>query len=422
MLDKCGISFYDDVFVSCEYDTGKTGNLFEILKKELQGKTCIHIGDDIVADIECADRHGIEHVHINSGLELLEAVGYFGMWDYMDSLADRIKIGMFVSKIFNSPFQFETAERRISIGNTYDLGYLLFAPIITDFTIWFERQVKSYGLENVWFCARDGYLIKRLYDKLVGGNDSTYFLTSRTAAIRAGIMNRQDIEYVTDMKFSGTVSEQLSERFGINASGDGGNIYDYMDEILEKSEICRKNYRVYIESLNTTSGGIAFFDFVAKGTSQMYIGRLVENHVKGFYFLQLEPEYMNDKGLDIIPFYTTEETDNSVIFDNYYILETILTSPMPSVLEFDEKGNPCYADETRRVEDIRCFQNVQDGITDYFNDFLNICPRSVLNIDKRLDEVFLLLIHGISILDTGFMRLKVEDPFFNRMTDIADLI
>lgn len=64
----------------------------------------------------------------------------------------------------------------------------------------------------------------------------------------------------------------------------------------------------------------------------------------------------------------------------------------------------------------------QNGILDYFKTYLKLCPGAGVNVDKRLDELFLSLIHGIAILDKDFIGLKVEDPFFNRMTDIADLI
>ena len=65
---------------------------------------------------------------------------------------------------------------------------------------------------------------------------------------------------------------------------------------------------------------------------------------------------------------------------------------------------------------------MQDGITDYFRSYIQICPASEINVDKRLDEIFLELIHKFKILDKDFLNLKVEDPFFNRMTDITDLI
>ena len=64
-------------------------------------------------------------------------------------------------------------------------------------------------------------------------------------------------------------------------------------------------------------GDVAFFDFVAKGTSQMYIQRLVDRHLKGIYFMQLEGEYMQGKELDILPFYNIQETDTSEIYEDY---------------------------------------------------------------------------------------------------------
>ncbi len=429
MLEKCGIGFWGDIFASCEYKTAKTEALFEKLKERTGGKKILHIGDDSAADIESAKRHGIAACQICSGTDLLEMTGYLGLWDSMEGISNRIKIGMFAAKLFNSPFQFEANEQKIAIKTAFDLGYLLFAPIISDFVIWFEEQVQKYGLSNVWLCARDGYLIKKMYDTMRGDSSSVYFLTSRTAAIRAGVENEEDIKYVGGMKFSGTVEKELEERFGIDVKQNtgeerktAGSIVDYAPVILQRAGENRKNYHTYMAGLPILGGDIAFFDFVAKGTSQMYMQRLVENHLKGLYFLQLEREYMRDKGLDIVPFYDKEETEDSEIYENYYILETMLTSPMPSVREFDEKGEPCYARETRTKEDIQCVLEAQDGIFDYFETYLKLCPEKAVEIDRKMDERFLALVHSFDVLDKNFAGLQVEDPFFNRMTGVSDLI
>ncbi len=429
LLEKCNIKFYEDVFASCEYKTAKTEELFERVKDKISGKKCIHIGDDLTADIESAKKHGFSACRICSGIDLLEMVGYLGLWNNMEGLSNRIKVGMFVSKVFNSPFQFENEGQKISVKSAHDIGYLLFAPIISDFVIWFEEQVQKYGISNVWLCARDGYLIKKMYDELHGDKSSVYFLTSRTAAIRAGIENEDDIKYVGEMKFGGTVEEELQERFGISVQAGtapedmkAGSLMDYSSMILSKAAVNRRNYHKYMEGLHIKEGDIAFFDFVAKGTSQMYIQKLVDNHLKGLYFLQLEREYMQDKGLDILSFYDKEETEGSEIYENYYILETMLTSPMPSIKEFDEQGKPCYANETRKKEDIICMQEAQEGILDYFMTYMKLCSKSEARINRKIDEIFLTLIHGIDVLDRNFIGLKVEDPFFNRMTDVADLI
>lgn len=434
ILEKCRITSYTDILASSDYKTGKTQQLFSILKDMEKGKNYLHIGDDSVADIENAAKCGIETCRLYSGSDLLDSLGGLGLTEYVDTLSERLNVGMFISEIFNNPFQFETEDKHIRITDSYNIGYLLCAPMICDFVLWFHRMIKERSMQNVWLSARDGYLIKKLYAYLLDSyhqeDDSVYFLTSRVAAIRAGIQTKEDIWYVDEMKFSGTLEENLRKRFGIDAesvssekiSEQESGLLKYKEAILERAEKEKKQYGRYIESLQIKEGNIAFFDFVAKGTSQMFLQRLLDNHLIGLYFLQLEPEFMSDKELEIDSFYSKEEMASSAIFENYYILETILTAPHPSVQGFSEAGEVVYAEETRKPEDIICFQRVQDGIFDHFKTYLRLCPQRERIENKKLGEAFLKLLHGISITDKDFLNLIVEDPFFNRMTNITDVL
>lgn len=420
--DKFGI-VVTDIFASCEYGTSKTQKLYSYLKECIENKTCLHIGDDSVADVDYAAKFGLDTFKIYSGMELLESVGYMGMWGQVETLADRIKLGMFIAKLFNTPFQFESSEKKISVLTAYDIGYLFAAPVITDFVIWFDKMVQKYQIPNVWMGARDGYLLKKLYDYLKGQEDSVYFLTSRTAAIRAGMENEEDIQYVADMNFAGSLKEQLAARYGIEAEMvDGESLTDFKVEILKRSALLRENYQRYIKGLEKKDGSIAFFDFVAKGTTQMYSAKLVEQSIKGLYFLQLEEAYMKKYNLDIEAFYTANEKNGSTIFEDYYILETILTSPDPTVNEFDVDGHPVFAKETRSRGDLACVLEEQRGIYEYFSAFLKLCP-DVSNVEnKKLDELLLGLLHKLEVTDSKFLNMKVEDPFFNRNTEVVDLL
>lgn len=154
----------------------------------------------------------------------------------------------------------------------------------------------------------------------------------------------------------------------------------------------------------------------------MFLGRLFKNHLKGFYFLQLKDEYIKKKRLNVETFYSVNEVNDSAIFENYYILETVLTSPAPSVKEINVSGIPVYEEETRTAENISCVQRVQDGISEYFKNYLELCPRNLIKVNKKLNEIMLTLLHGVFILDDDFLNLKVEDPFFNRVTNVTDLI
>ena len=250
-------------------------------------------------------------------------------------------------------------------------------------------------------------------------------MTSRMAAIRAGVKSVEDIAYIDEMKFSGTLKEQMQERFGItiqDSKEDKTSILDYAEEILSAAEVKRNNYLKYMQTLNQKEGTIALFDFVAKGTCQMFVEKILNKRLEGLYFLRLEEDNPKTSELKIKTFYQAEEKAESVIFDNYYILETMLTAPMPSVLEFDENGKPCFAVETRDAEGIECFGQAQEGIREFFQRYIDICPITKRSMNKKLDEIMLSLVQKIVIRDNAFLNLTVEDPFFNRMTDITDLM
>ncbi len=335
--------------------------------------------------------------------------------------SDKIKRDLFLKRIKKMNIK----GGKCQINDVSDIGYLLCAPLITDFTLWLYQNIKYEEIKNIWFSARDGFLIKKLFAILDPSMNTTYFLTSRCAAIRAGIQTNDDINYVDSMKYSGSLKENIKTRFGIDISEEtveGVGMLKYKDSLLKKSAESRKGYQEYMKTLDLAQGNVALFDFVAKGTIQYFVGKLLPNRIKGFYFLQLEPDFMKSKNLDIASFYSEEEKNGSAIFDNYYILETILTSPDPSAIDFDESGKPVYAEETRKKDEIECFGKIQEGIIEYFKDYIEVTKEDERTINKLYDEEFLRLIYNVKITDEIFLGLTIEDPFFGRMTDIKDVI
>lgn len=414
---RCSV---DQILVSSEYGTSKTQSLFGVLNSLYPDETILHIGDDEAADIVAAQKYGFHTCRVYSGADLYDCVGGLGLEEGIKTLSDRIKAGMLVANLFNSPFWFEEENQRVSVSSAFQIGYLFCAPMITDFVFWLKKKTEEQVYGQLLFCARDGFLPEKLYRRISPDTKAVYFLTSRTAAIRAGVETDRDIDYIESMKYFGSSEESLKTRFGIDAAGL--NESERREAIRHKAEIQRRNYRKYIEKLDIGGGDIGMFDFVAKGTTQMYLQRLFARHIKGFYFLQLEPEFMEDKGLDIEPYYTDKEKDISAIFNNYYILETMLTSPYPQVQEFDSAAAPVFAKETRCEADIKVFEQAQSGIQAYFEDYLTLVPEAARKENKKLDEKMLALINLVQIRDEGFMSLKVEDPFFGRMTPIENVI
>lgn len=413
-----GIVDYERILVSCEYGTSKTQKLFDVLLGHYKHQQILHIGNDEQADIESAKTRGLQTHRICSSMELFDALGGLGIDRYAEDLSDRIKIGLFSARLFNDPFSFEEKDHRVTISSSYDIGYLICAPIITDFVFWLRQKCAAFDIRQILFCARDGYLIGRLYQKIDKGCKSVYFLASRIAAIRAGMESLEDIAYVDDMKYSGSEEECLRVRFGVDMLEADA----WKTAVLQRAKKLRTDYKKYIDKLCLRDQDIAVFDFVAKGTTQFYLRRLLPQHLKGLYFLRLEPEYMEDKHLDIESFFSDEEKETSVIYQYYYVLETVLTSPYPSVKEFCEGGVPVFEAETRNKEALDFVRDAQRGIEAYFADYMNLISDLEKVQNKKLDEAMLSLVDKLCILDEKFLSLVVEDPFFGRNTAVNDLI
>lgn len=422
-LQEIGICGYEDILISSELGKSKNQGLFDVLKMYAAQSTILHIGDDEYSDIEMATRYGIDSFRILSARDLYEHLGELGLSDHVKCIADRVKVGLFVSKKFSDPFVWEKNDSRLAIDDAYEIGYLFCSSMITDFVLWMRNKAIEDGIGKLLLCARDGYLIKRLLGVLGNSKDYLYFLTSRTAAIRAGVRDEDDLTYVDGMKFSGEPEKELLVRYGINEVPS--NAQERTRMILGRSAGLRDNYVRYAKRVGLSENdNIAIFDFVAKGTTQLFLEKILDSDIKGYYFLQLEPGFMADRGLNIEPFYSEEERETSEIFNSYYILETIVTSPDPSVLEFDQDGMPVFDKETRNSKDIECVLRVQRGIEDFYKSFIRILGAEdcYKGINKSLDEKMLSLIKRININDEGFNALIVEDPFFGRMTKIVDVI
>lgn len=427
MLRKCKIDGYTDVLISSEYRMSKSNGLFSVWKKQINNGSALHIGDDLSADIESAKKYGIVPYHIYSSLALFEKTGYLGLKNELDTWSSRMRIGLFITKLFNSPFQFERENNSISVNCASDVGYLFFAPFLSDFVMWLAQRIHETGIQQILFAARDGYIIKKMYDMLGTGIQTYYFLTSRTAMIRAGMENEEDIKLVEDMHFSGSLEEQLSERFGIEEPLQNDNkqkkyLTDYQQDIFKRSALMKKNYKVYLEALNLKQKETAFFDFVSKGTCQFFLDRMLSKPIRGFYCMRLEADSSFAENLEIQTFYEQEEVEGSEMYQNYYLFETILTSSEPSVVEFDKSGAPIFEAELRDDREIANMEQVQSGIFEYWNKYCELFWHEDICICKQIDEKLLSLIHKIGLDGNPFLNLKVQDPFFHRTTQVTDLL
>lgn len=431
ILDKLGINGYKDIFVSCEYRCLKSQGLYKKYKESVKGKNYLHIGDNFEADGICAKANDILPYLIKSAYDMLEISTYKDVITIPSRLSERNLLGIFIERAFNNPFCLYNSRGRLKVENLYDRGYLFIAPLITTFMIWLVNKLCDSEYDKVLFAARDGFLISNLYEitKKVLKNKlptGVYFLTSRMAAGLAGSTDEETLSYFASYRFEGRPDEMLRKRFFLKASDISEYkeedfdkyVLKHKDKIIDIANNMRKNYLKYIENLNISANEkLAFFDFVSSGTSQFNLNKLLNSNIKGFYFIHIISTYVKKRELDIVSLYTAGNTFeiNNNLFENYLLLEYVMSSDKPSLKCFAENGEPIYLKENRNDEELKNINLVQKAIYDcyslYLSKFLNVEEISVDFADMLfgfMDKKF------TNTIDAFSKDIILENDFSNK--------
>lgn len=437
-LKKAGIIGYDELMIFNEYSTSKGQNLFNVFIHKVKDKKILHIGDSEAFDIMAAQRNGIDNFRILSAYDMLQISVYKEVLYEIVDLTGRLQVGYFISRIFNSPFALFESDGKGRVKTGRDIGYIYMAPIITDFLLWLANKIKDKKSARVLFSARDGYLIDKLYgilrkkESLIKLPEGLYFLTSRILCISASLFNEDDILWSMNNTFSGSPEELLKKRYFLTEgeieyfdpnkySSISQYILAHKKAILSKSAEIREKYMEYISGLGLNGDDdLIFFDFVSTGTCQLCLSRLLNADLKGYYFYRFNTMDIAKQKLLIEAPYTSE----GILAANSLLLECILTSFVPTVKGFDSSGKPVYLEERRTEEELCYIKEVQDGIVEYFEDFIKY--RDVDDLDAKdisLGEIFLKFItpQYSTIINNIFRTYIIDDEFHNENLHVSNI-
>ena len=432
-LKKAGIIGYDELMISNEYSTSKGQNLFNVFIHKVKDKKILHIGDSEAFDIMAAQRNGIDNFRILSAYDMLQISVYKEVLYEIVDLTGRLQVGYFIS-----PFALFESDGKGRVKTGRDIGYIYMAPIITDFLLWLANKIKDKKSARVLFSARDGYLIDKLYgilrkkESLIKLPEGLYFLTSRILCISASLFNEDDILWSMNNTFSGSPEELLKKRYFLTEgeieyfdpnkySSISQYILAHKKAILSKSAEIREKYMEYISGLGLNGDDdLIFFDFVSTGTCQLCLSRLLNADLKGYYFYRFNTMDIAKQKLLIEAPYTSE----GILAANSLLLECILTSFVPTVKGFDSSGKPVYLEERRTEEELCYIKEVQDGIVEYFEDFIKY--RDVDDLDAKdisLGEIFLKFItpQYSTIINNIFRTYIIDDEFHNENLHVSNI-
>ncbi|MFT7087410.1 MAG: HAD superfamily hydrolase (TIGR01549 family) [Rickettsiales bacterium] len=398
----------------------KTGSLYKhvIQQENVKPNEILHIGDNFKIDIDYAKKFGITPYHVpNIAGDILRKKKLNNLFTKTDLMNNdlSIYIGLIINKMFDNPESLKTFDKNsLFNGSAYNLGYSSLGIMFFNFVQWTIEQSINDGIEKLYFLARDGFILKKIYDLISpfykNSPKSEYLYCSRRICV-SEIKNRSDIQRVllrknnanTKLAFTGTLRLFMSSKIDINiddierdiiansgiespdssiSDADVKNLQSFLfeieDVIYEKARSERELYLEYLSSkdLNNKSTKVAVVDIGYGCTMQKSLQNIIGCKLQGYYLMTLSSatEFKKNGGLfrslygDLC---VTGQTNHPLCKLNRIVYETFYSNHEGSFIMMRKINNstiPILHDVSDDQKRISIVKTAQDGALDFIND------------------------------------------------------
>lgn len=352
----------------------------------------LHIGDNEHSDIQQTADARIRHFHVMSPASLFDLYG-LGTAPGSDGtrpLGDDILLGPLAAQLFNSPYIEPGSTGPISLHDPEQTGAVLLGPLMFAFVGWLARHPTMRHLDRLFFVAREGYFLKRLYDAVrsVGGRDdlppATYFHCSRRAALAAAQGVGLDPDAVlAGAGFNGSLSAFFLARFGFVAEETLGLQHTMIslprdsdlvrcmmelmrEQIVAHGQHAAEAFTAYARASGMTPGIRAgFVDVGYSGTMQSAIQGVLGQPLVGLY-MGVSEAAAQVRRLGGHAFGAFAEGDVGSFTGGYgLMLEAFLTAPHGQVIGYDEDHAPVFRHDGQSQKQFATLERLYQGAEAY---------------------------------------------------------
>lgn len=407
LLKENGIEDFEKIYVSCMVGKLKKEGLFQYFIEDLKIESphVLHIGDNYIFDGFYAGTSQIDFFIVKDAKTILLDSNYYPVVKRAQNCNERSVLGLFKARLFNNPFCLYGRSGKPFVKSSYEFSYLFIGCLFLQFILWFIDEINKEKYDEILFGSRDGYFIKKLYEIVKRDlNEENlpkglYFLISRQLGSIATIENEEDIKNILDAPYKYSPKWIMENKFNLlDKELLSYDQHDTMESyalkhkelIYEKSRTEKNNYCRYIEKFGLhPEKRYAFFDFVSRGSCQLYLRKLCNLNLTGVYFWHSTGRSTKDM-LDL-PIHADWESDNlgdsaSYMFHFYLLLETFVTSMCGSLKKFDATGEPIYYDDMRTKSELKFIAEAQQGIIDFIDIYLQNLYIDGMAIGKSLAD------------------------------------
>ena len=324
-LKSNGIEDWSFLYLSNKVGVRKdSGLLYEVVLKEnnLKPSELLMIGDNersdfqIPCDKKIIGMHIMRSVEIARGMPRLRSI--LEETEFSGDINAELTLGLLISDNYSNIVYSDVDPTSLFDPTAYKIGFNLVGPLLASTAQWLINEAKNDGVEHLYFLAREGKIMKDVYDlwaeKIDGSPTSSYLTVSRRACSVPLIENFDDILRIAKSDYyPNHISSFLIERFGLELTDD--NWYDLSNEVgIDKNTICeirnenldkiipilmkvskciyeiaskeRENIMRYLTSAGLINGVKSAVVDVGYGASiQSYLCRLTNLQINGYYLM-----------------------------------------------------------------------------------------------------------------------------------------
>lgn len=307
LLSSYGLNDGFKFLISCEYaKTKESGDLYNLIMEENRGKKIVHIGDNIISDIEKPKSKGLDTYYVKKGYDILAESSCAYLFDLLKTNNDKDILGYMISKVVNNPFCLSETKGKLYINSYEDI-----AICILPMTLLFLNRIIKWATEydEILFASRDGFFLYVIYEwyrktfKSMNLPEGKYIYVSRSAISSMAVKSDDDIDIflnkiVDDPKLNlkklveNQFHIEISEEFNLsnkeavekwNIEGIRTRIERYYDKIISNSSMLREKYLRYLKHTGIkTLGKIAIVDVVTQGTLVYGLSNIFDNDIDLF--------------------------------------------------------------------------------------------------------------------------------------------
>ncbi len=223
-------SYFRRIYASSCYKLSKSsGNLFKcILEAEnIKHHELQHIGDNFLSDYFIPKKMGVKTICLND------------KWNFSRKhalhIANKLGTGSDFwsnySKLLNLLSAHKPSDSKDDL--LYNFGYVFISPLLTVFTHLLLLEVTKKEIDNIFFIARDGFILKRIFalfaNTLSAGREAfniRYLCISRYTAVLASVDKLTEREWRYTTRLASTVKDVLT-RLGVTIGEAGSFLNEY---------------------------------------------------------------------------------------------------------------------------------------------------------------------------------------------------